>query len=57
MKASKYTDAQKALMIKQGEQRTPVAQVGREAGISQAPYLNWKKEVCRVLANGDAAPG
>ena len=36
MKASKFTDAQKAFIIKQGEEGTPVAEVCRKAGISQA---------------------
>ena len=44
MKASKFTDAQKAFVIKQGEEGTPVAEVCRKAGISQATYFNWKKK-------------
>ena len=44
MKASKFTDAQKAFIIKQGEDGTPVAEVCRKAGISQATYFNWKKK-------------
>lgn len=38
MKASKFSDAQKALIIKQGEDRTSVEEVCRKAGISQATY-------------------
>ena len=34
MKASKYTEAQKVLILKQGEQRIPVAEICRKAGIS-----------------------
>lgn len=44
MKATKFTDAQKAFVIKQGEEGTPVAEVCRKAGISQATYFNWKKK-------------
>lgn len=44
MKASKFTDAQKAFVIKHGEEGTPVAEVCRKAGISQATYFNWKKK-------------
>ena len=44
MKASKFTDAQKAFVIKQGEEGTPVAEVCRKEGISQATYVNWKKK-------------
>ncbi len=43
MKASKFSDAQKAFILKQGEDGTPVAEVCRKAGISQATYFNWKK--------------
>lgn len=49
MKASKFTDAQKAFIIKQGEEGTPVAEVCRKAGISQATYFNWKKKYAGML--------
>lgn len=44
MKASKFTDAQKAFILKQGEEGVPVAEICRKAGISQATYFNWKKK-------------
>jgi putative transposase len=44
MKASKFTDAQKAFIIKQNEDGTPIAEVCRKAGISQATFFNWKKK-------------
>jgi putative transposase len=34
MKASRFTDAQKALVVKQGEEGTPVAEICRKAGFS-----------------------
>ena len=34
MKASRFTDAQKAFIIKQGEEGTPFAEICRQAGIS-----------------------
>ncbi|GGH36521.1 Transposase [Cribrihabitans marinus] len=43
MKASKFTDAQKAFIIKQAEDGTSVAEVCRKAGISSATFFNWKK--------------
>lgn len=43
MKASKFSDSQKAFIIKQGDEGTPVAEICRKAGISQAIYFNWKK--------------
>ena len=49
MKASKFTDAQKAFILKQGEEGTPVAEVCRKAGISQATYFNWKKKYAGLL--------
>ena len=49
MKASKFTDAQKAFIIKQGDDGTPVAEICRKAGISQATYFNWKKKYSGLL--------
>ena len=44
MKASQFTDAQKAFIIKQSEDGMPVAEICRKAEISQATYFNWKKK-------------
>ena len=44
MKASKFSDAQKAYVVKRGEEGVAVAGLCREAGISQATYFNWSKE-------------
>ncbi len=49
MKASKFTDAQKAFIIKQGEEGAPVAEICRKAGISQATYFNWKRKYAGML--------
>lgn len=49
MKASKFSDAQKAFIIKQGEEGTPVAEICRKAGLSQATYFNWKKKYAGLL--------
>lgn len=49
MKASKFTDAQKAFVIKQGEEGTPVAEICRQADISQATYFNWKKKYAGLM--------
>ena len=43
MKASRFSDAQKAFILRQGADGMPVADVCRKAGISQATYFNWKK--------------
>lgn len=55
MKASKFTDAQKAFVIKQGEEGTPVAEVYRKAGISQADLLQLEEDIRGAAAIGDAA--
>jgi putative transposase len=49
MKASNFTDAQKAFIIKQGEEGVTVAEICRKAGISQATYFNWKKKYSGLL--------
>tara|TARA_R100000501_G_C2547407_1_gene63548 strand:+ start:88 stop:354 length:267 start_codon:yes stop_codon:yes gene_type:complete len=49
MKASKFTDAQKAFILKQGEQGIPVAEICRKAWISQATYFNWKKKYAGLM--------
>jgi putative transposase len=43
MRASRFTDARKAFILKQGAEGLPVAEIGRQAGISQATYFSWKK--------------
>jgi putative transposase len=49
MKASKFTDAQKAFIIRQGDDGTPVADICRKAGISQATYFNWRKKYAGMM--------
>ena len=43
------TDAQKAFIIKQTEDGTPVAEVCRKAGISQATFFNWRKKYAGLM--------
>lgn len=49
MKASKFSDAQKAFILKQGDEGVSVAEICRKAGISQATYFNWKKKYAGML--------
>ena len=49
MKASKFTDAQKAFIIKQTEDGTSVAEICRKAGISSATFFNWKKKYAGLM--------
>ena len=49
MKASRFSDAQKAFILKQGADGMPVADICRKAGISQATYFNWKRKYDGLL--------
>lgn len=49
MKASKFTEAQKAFILKQGEEGTSVAEICRKAGIGQSTYFAWKKKYGGLL--------
>jgi len=49
MKASNFSDAQKAFILKQGDDGTPVAEICRKAGISQTTYFNWRKKYAGLL--------
>jgi putative transposase len=44
MNASQFSDAQKAFILRQGNDGVPVADICRKAGISQATYFNWKEK-------------
>lgn len=49
MKPSKFSDAQKAFILKQGADGMPVEEICRKAGISPATYFNWKKKYDGLL--------
>lgn len=44
MKASKFSEAQIAFVLKQAQDGTPVGEVCRKAGISDATLYNWRKK-------------
>lgn len=44
MKKSKFTEQQIAFALKQAELGTPVEEVCRKVGISDATFYNWKKK-------------
>ena len=52
MKASKFPGEQKAFILKQGEQGTPVAEISWKARISQATYVNWSAGGNRKASSG-----
>ena len=49
MKKSKFSDAQKAFILKQGEESVAVAEICRKVGVRQATYFNWKKKFGGML--------
>jgi putative transposase len=49
MKASKFTEAQIAFVLKQAEDGMPVAEVCRKAGISDATFYNWCKRYAGLM--------
>ncbi len=44
MKASKFSEAQTAFVLKQAEDGTAIAEVCRKTGISGATFYNWRKK-------------
>jgi putative transposase len=44
MKKSRFTEEQITYALRQGEAGTPVADVCRQMGISEATYYVWKKK-------------
>jgi putative transposase len=44
MKASRFSDAQKAFILKQAEEGVPIGDVCRKAGISQVTFYSWRKK-------------
>ncbi len=49
MKASKFTDAQMAFILKQGDEGTSVAEICRKPETSQAANFIWKKRFGGLL--------
>jgi putative transposase len=49
MTASQFSDAQKAFILKQGDEGVSITEICRKAGISQATYFNWKKKYACML--------
>jgi putative transposase len=49
MKASRFSDVQKAFILERGADGMPVADTCRKVGISQATYFNWKRKYDGLL--------
>jgi putative transposase len=43
MKASKFSEAQIAFILRQAKEGTAIGDVCRKAGISEATFYNWRK--------------
>ena len=50
MKASQFSDAQKAFILRQGADGVPVADICRKAGISQATALSRRLRLAALSA-------
>ena len=50
MKESRFSDSQKAFIIKQGNERTPVAEICRRAGIARRPILKVTAKKLTITA-------
>ena len=44
MKKSRFSEQQIAFVLRQAEEGTPVAEVCRKAGISEASFYDWRKK-------------
>lgn len=42
MRKSKFTESQIAFILRQADEGTPIAEVCRKAGISEATFYNWR---------------
>jgi len=49
MKASKFSEAQIAFVLKQAQDGAPIAEVCRKAGISDATFYNWRKKYAGLM--------
>lgn len=49
MKASKFSEAQIAFVLKQAEDGKAVGEVCRKAGISEATFYNWRKRYAGLM--------
>ena len=48
MKRSKFSEEQVAYALRQAESGTPVGDVGRQLGVSEATFYTWKKKYAHL---------
>lgn len=51
MKASKFSEAHITFVLKQAKDGTPIGEVCRKAGISDATFYNWRKKYAGLMAS------
>ncbi len=49
MKKSKFTESQIAFILRQADEGTPITEVCRKAGISEATFYNWRSKYGGLL--------
>jgi putative transposase len=49
MKKSRFSEQQIAFVLRQAEEGTPVAEVCRKAGISEASFYAWRKKYGELM--------
>jgi putative transposase len=49
MKRSKFSEAQIAFILRQGDEGTTVGEICRKAAISEATYYNWRKKYAGLM--------
>ena len=49
MKASKFSEAQIAFVLRQAEEGTAIGEVCRKAGISEATFYNWRMKYAGLM--------
>src|SRR5215204_2797191 len=49
MKKSRFSEQQIAFVLRQAEEGTPIAEVCRKAGISEASFYSWRKKYGGLL--------
>lgn len=49
MKTSKFSEAQIAFVLRQAEEATPIGEVCRKAGISEATFYSWRKKYAGLM--------
>jgi putative transposase len=49
MKKSRFSEQQIAFVLRQAEEGTPIAEVCRKAGISEASFYSWRKKYAGLM--------